>query len=160
MTIPSIICTESLTRHDHYDTHHHHLQPDDYDNQHVQQNDHDNQHAQQDDPDDHHLQQDDHDDQHAQQDDHDDHPQHDLHRKPQGTIALHESCRVSRAEGSNTFEIATNGDHHDNGHDDEVDDDIDYDDEDCVDDGNNTIKIATTERKKETSYKFIHIFFY
>jgi len=35
--------------------------------------------------------------------------QHDLHRKPQGTIALHESCRVSRAEGSNTFEIATNG---------------------------------------------------
>ena len=97
MTIPSIICTESLTRHDHYDTHHHHLQ------------------------------QDDHDDQHAQRDYHDDHPQHDLHRKPQGTIALHESCRVSRAEGSNTFEIATNGDHHDNGHDDEVDDDIDYD---------------------------------
>ena len=35
--------------------------------------------------------------------------QHDLHRKPQGIISLHESCRVSRAEGSNTFEIATSG---------------------------------------------------
>ena len=116
MTIPNIICTEILTRHVHYDTHHNHLQQGDHDNQ------------------------------HAQQDDHDDHPQHDLHRKPQGTIALHESCRVSRAEGSNTFEIATNGDHHVNGHDGGVDDDLDYDDEDCVDDGNNTIKIATSER--------------
>ena len=35
--------------------------------------------------------------------------QHDLHRKPQGIISLHESCRVSSAEGSNTFEIATSG---------------------------------------------------
>ena len=34
-------------------------------------------------------------------------PQHDLHRKPQGIIVLNESCRVSRADGSNTFEIAT-----------------------------------------------------
>ena len=33
--------------------------------------------------------------------------QHDLHRKPQGIIVLNESCRVSRADGSNTFEIAT-----------------------------------------------------
>ena len=33
--------------------------------------------------------------------------QHDLHRKPQGMIVLNESCRVSRADGSNTFEIAT-----------------------------------------------------
>ena len=60
----------------------------------------------------------DHNDNHVDCDHHDHHneshdhspPQHDLHRKPQGTIALHESCRVSRAEGSNTFEIATNGD--------------------------------------------------
>ena len=35
--------------------------------------------------------------------------QHDLHRKPQGIIILNESCRVSRADGSNTFEIATGG---------------------------------------------------
>ena len=34
-------------------------------------------------------------------------PQHDLHRKPQGIVVLNESCRVSRADGSNTFEIAT-----------------------------------------------------
>lgn len=33
--------------------------------------------------------------------------QHDLARKPQGIIVLDESCRISRAEGSNTFEIAT-----------------------------------------------------
>ncbi|XP_059087273.1 uncharacterized protein CG43867-like isoform X9 [Tigriopus californicus] len=32
---------------------------------------------------------------------------HDTHRKPQGLILLDESCRVSRTEGSNTFEIAT-----------------------------------------------------
>eukprot|EP00095_Tigriopus_kingsejongensis_P006145 maker-scaffold730_size105374-snap-gene-0.17 protein:Tk06145 transcript:maker-scaffold730_size105374-snap-gene-0.17-mRNA-1 annotation:"AGAP001935-PA" len=32
---------------------------------------------------------------------------HDTHRKPQGLITLDESCRVSRTEGSNTFEIAT-----------------------------------------------------
>ena len=35
--------------------------------------------------------------------------QHDLHRKPQGIIILNEACRVSRADGSNTFEIATGG---------------------------------------------------
>ncbi|XP_040581773.1 uncharacterized protein CG43867 isoform X4 [Lepeophtheirus salmonis] len=33
--------------------------------------------------------------------------QHDTHRKPQGLISLDESCRVSRNQGSNTFEIAT-----------------------------------------------------
>eukprot|EP00096_Caligus_rogercresseyi_P011374 TRINITY_DN4455_c0_g1_i1.p1 TRINITY_DN4455_c0_g1~~TRINITY_DN4455_c0_g1_i1.p1 ORF type:complete len:1004 (+),score=284.70 TRINITY_DN4455_c0_g1_i1:240-3014(+) len=33
--------------------------------------------------------------------------QHDTHRKPQGLISLDESCRVSRTQGSNTFEIAT-----------------------------------------------------
>jgi hypothetical protein len=33
--------------------------------------------------------------------------QHDSHRKPQGLIILDESCRVSRAEAANTFEIAT-----------------------------------------------------
>ena len=31
---------------------------------------------------------------------------HDCHRKPQGIIAINESCRVSRAEAVNTFEIA------------------------------------------------------
>ncbi len=31
--------------------------------------------------------------------------QHDVERKPQGVILLSETCRVSRAEGSNTFEI-------------------------------------------------------
>jgi hypothetical protein len=33
--------------------------------------------------------------------------QHDVHRKPQGLIILDEKCRVSRADGANTFEIAT-----------------------------------------------------
>ena len=33
--------------------------------------------------------------------------QHDIHRKPQGLIMLDESCRISKAEGANTFEIAT-----------------------------------------------------
>ena len=73
----------------------------------------------------------DHDDIHVDCNHHDNHdenhahfpPQHDLHRKPQGTIALRESCRVSRAEGSNTFEIATNGD------DDNDDADVENDDE-------------------------------
>ena len=32
--------------------------------------------------------------------------QHDSHRKAQGVIVLDESCRVSRAEATNTFEIA------------------------------------------------------
>ena len=32
--------------------------------------------------------------------------QHDSHRKAQGIIVLDESCRVSRAEATNTFEIA------------------------------------------------------
>ena len=32
--------------------------------------------------------------------------QHDCHRKPQGIITLNESCRVSRAEAVNTFELA------------------------------------------------------
>ena len=35
--------------------------------------------------------------------------QHDVHRKPQGLIILDEKCRVSRADGANTFEIATEG---------------------------------------------------
>ena len=30
-----------------------------------------------------------------------------MHRKPQGLIVLDDKCRVSRADGSNTFEIAT-----------------------------------------------------
>ena len=33
--------------------------------------------------------------------------QHDVHRKPQGLIILDEKCQVSRADGANTFEIAT-----------------------------------------------------
>jgi hypothetical protein len=33
--------------------------------------------------------------------------QHDIHRKPQGLIMLDDSCRISKAEGANTFEIAT-----------------------------------------------------
>ncbi|XP_038119888.1 uncharacterized protein CG43867 isoform X4 [Culex quinquefasciatus] len=33
--------------------------------------------------------------------------QHDVHRKPQGTIALDEACRINRAEGASTFEIDT-----------------------------------------------------
>jgi hypothetical protein len=32
--------------------------------------------------------------------------QHDVERKAQGVILLSETCRVSRAEGSNTFEIS------------------------------------------------------
>ena len=31
--------------------------------------------------------------------------QHESHRKPQGLIILEDSCRISRGEGSNTFEI-------------------------------------------------------
>lgn len=30
-----------------------------------------------------------------------------MHRKPQGTIALDEACRINRAEGASTFEIDT-----------------------------------------------------
>ena len=30
-----------------------------------------------------------------------------MHRKPQGLIILDEKCQVSRADGANTFEIAT-----------------------------------------------------
>ncbi|XP_065095487.1 uncharacterized protein CG43867 isoform X5 [Ochlerotatus camptorhynchus] len=33
--------------------------------------------------------------------------QHDVNRKPQGTIALDEACRINRAEGASTFEIDT-----------------------------------------------------
>ncbi|XP_058825886.1 uncharacterized protein CG43867 isoform X8 [Topomyia yanbarensis] len=33
--------------------------------------------------------------------------QHDVTRKPQGTIALDEACRINRAEGASTFEIDT-----------------------------------------------------
>ena len=35
------------------------------------------------------------------------HFQHDVHRKPQGIIALDANCRISCVDGSNTFEIAT-----------------------------------------------------
>ena len=34
---------------------------------------------------------------------------HDIHRKPQGLILLDDSCRISKADGANTFEIATSG---------------------------------------------------
>jgi len=33
--------------------------------------------------------------------------QHDTHRKPQGLIVLEDTCRVSRSDGANTFEITT-----------------------------------------------------
>ena len=33
--------------------------------------------------------------------------QHDVHKKPQGLIALDDTCRISKAAGANTFEIAT-----------------------------------------------------
>ena len=32
-----------------------------------------------------------------------------MHRKPQGLIILDDSCRISKADGANTFEIATAG---------------------------------------------------
>ena len=32
-----------------------------------------------------------------------------MHRKPQGLIVLDDSCRISKADGANTFEIATAG---------------------------------------------------
>ena len=32
--------------------------------------------------------------------------QHDIHRKPQGLIILDDSCRISKADGANTFEIS------------------------------------------------------
>ena len=32
-----------------------------------------------------------------------------MHRKPQGLIELDDSCRISKADGANTFEIATGG---------------------------------------------------
>ena len=35
--------------------------------------------------------------------------QHDVHRKPQGVIILDDSCRISKADGANTFEISTSG---------------------------------------------------
>ena len=34
---------------------------------------------------------------------------HDTHRKPQGVIILDDSCRISKADGANTFEISTSG---------------------------------------------------
>ena len=34
---------------------------------------------------------------------------HDVHRKPQGVIILDDSCRISKADGANTFEISTSG---------------------------------------------------
>ena len=38
------------------------------------------------------------------------HPlKHDIHRKPQGVIILDDSCRISKADGANTFEISTSG---------------------------------------------------